>query len=112
MLHTLKQKNKSVTFCWIPSHIGIEGNEKVDSYAKDAISFPTSVKILPIEGYLAYTKQIVREKWQSERAELNYNSNKLREIKDTVHPWISSYQKIRRDEVVLTRLRIGHSKLT
>ena len=35
-----------------------------------------------------------------------------REIKETVQPWTSSYQKIRKDEVLLTRLRIGHTRLT
>ena len=62
IIHTLKQQKTSITFCWIPSHIGIEGNERVDIYAKDAISLRPSISILPIEDYLSYTKQLVKEK--------------------------------------------------
>ena len=105
------QQNISITFCWIPSHIGIEGNEKADSYAKEAISLRPSISLVPVEDYLSYTKQLIKEKWQNEWSELN-NNNKLREIKDTTKPWISSSQNNRRNEVILTRLRIGHSKLT
>ena len=32
--------NKDITFCWIPSHIGIRGNEKADSTAKSALDMP------------------------------------------------------------------------
>ena len=111
ILHTLKQRQIFVTFCWIPSHIGIDGNEKVDSYAKEAISLPLVVKTLPVEDYLAYVKQITVNKWQNEWSEFT-NSNKLKEIKDTTQSWSSSSQIIRRNEVVLTRLRIGHTRLT
>ena len=38
--------NKKIVFCWIPSHIGIQGNEVVDKQAKTSLSFePTSFKI-------------------------------------------------------------------
>ena len=34
----LKGKNKDVLFCWLPSHIGIEGNEEADEAAKRALT--------------------------------------------------------------------------
>ena len=40
-------------------------------------------------------------------------TNKLRNIKDTINPWPSScLAKNRREETILTRLRIGHTNLT
>ena len=38
--------NKDIVLCWIPSHIGILGNEMVDQQAKTSLSLePTSFKI-------------------------------------------------------------------
>ena len=33
---------KRIVFCWLPSHIGIRGNEKADETAKSALSLPQS----------------------------------------------------------------------
>ena len=30
--------SKSIIYCWIPSHIGIYGNEKVDKSAKESLN--------------------------------------------------------------------------
>ena len=37
--------SKEIVLCWIPSHIGIQGNEKIDKQAKTSLSLePTSFK--------------------------------------------------------------------
>ena len=37
---------KEIVLCWIPSHIGIQGNEMVDKQAKTSLSLePTTFKI-------------------------------------------------------------------
>ena len=36
LLTTLDRDGKSVTFCWVPSHVGIIGNERADEAAKRA----------------------------------------------------------------------------
>ena len=37
LLWLLSGNGTHVRFCWIPSHCGIEGNEKVDQLAKDSL---------------------------------------------------------------------------
>ena len=32
----LQSKHKRVQFCWVPSHVGVIGNEQVDKLAKEA----------------------------------------------------------------------------
>ena len=38
--------------------------------------------------------------------------NKLHEINDTFHPLLKIYSDNRKEDIILTRLRIGHSRLT
>ena len=107
----MKSQRISVTLCWIPSHIGLEGNEKADMYAKEAKGLPISIQLIPVEDYIRYIKSAVKKKWQNFWTE-NYQNNKLKELKDTVDVWPSSYQKDRKNSTTLTRLRIGHTRLT
>ena len=49
---------KTVIYCWIPSHIGIYGNEKVDKNAKDSLNLePTDFKI-PFNNFKTFYQQI------------------------------------------------------
>ena len=101
-----------VNLCWIPSHVGIEGNEQADKLAKEATILPCLPKKLPIEDYQTDIKRQVKNSWHNEWNAVPV-TNKLRAIKDSVNPWQSSFQaKNRREETILTRLRIGHTNLT
>jgi hypothetical protein len=55
-------------------------------------------------------RQSVLAKWQRDWDCIL--DNKLREVKPVVHAWRSSSCPVRRDEVVVTRLRICHTRLT
>lgn len=110
-LNKLYLSNCQISFCWIPSHKGIKGNELADQLAKNS----NSAEILPILNHkdikISYKKSVYNS-WDTKWKLFPPNQFKLREIKDSIVPWNSSNRKSHKEEVVLTRLRIGHSFLT
>ena len=56
--------HKYVTFCWVPSHVCIQGNERLDALARLALNEPnTNIKI-PYAYLLSYVKLHLRKNWQ------------------------------------------------
>ena len=55
-------------------------------------------------------KSRVKSKWNEEWS--NIRHNKLRTIKEFAGPWPSSNSEKRKESIILTRLRIGHTKVT
>ena len=80
--------NKEIVLYWIPSHIGIQGNEMVEMQEKTSLSLePTSFKI-PFSNFKPSINKYILNEWQTSW----YNSigNKLLEIK----PIIGEYQSV------------------
>ena len=78
---------KEIGLCWIPSHIGIQGNEMVDKQAKTSLSLePTSFKI-PFSNFKPSINKYILEEWQTSWN--NSIGNKLLDIK------VSKVAKIR-----------------
>ena len=99
---TLKTLQKDVVFCWIPSHVGIHGNEVADKALKGRkINIP-----LPFTDLRPIVKQFTRKQW-SDFLSLQ-PENKLH----AVQPTLGCSALSCREEIVLRRLRIGHSFLT
>ena len=111
IFHKLKETGKNIELCWVPAHVGIRGNEEADRAAKAAIAMTKANIKIPISDFLPTLKSFIFNKWQTLWNE-EPETNKLKQIKLEVTPWETSQQKDRYTEVVLTRLRIGHTRLT
>ena len=108
--HHLQIHGKQVIFVWTPSHMGINGNELADDRAKFAAEFdpPENIPIRNTDLKI-HLKQSVMERWQEE---WNATDAKLKEIKQEVNKWKSTTSLTRREQSVISRLRIGHTNLT
>jgi ribonuclease HI len=108
-LNIAHKKDKEISFCWIPGHVGIEGNENADMKAKAAISKQTSVPYILKSDLNSTIIAAIRNKWKEEWQSIN---NKLSSVKPIVHNWKSSFRRTRKEEVILARVRTGHTRLT
>ena len=104
-------KNKNIQICWVPAHIGLKGNEWADTLAKEIRNQTPTYQNVPMIDYTSLIKQNHKKLWLEEWLKRPM-SNKLRQIKEDVNKWPSSQQPKREVEVILTRLRIGHSRIT
>lgn len=110
---SLKKNGKAVVFVWIPSHVRIKGNQIADQAAKEASRNGVDENIpIRAEDVKIALKQKILDSWQTE---WNHTVAKLRAVKPMVHPW-PNMQNLRglnrREQTVVTRLRIGHTNAT
>ena len=101
-------KLKEVTFCWIPSHVGIENNEKVDRVAVSAACRREEYIPVDYRDWYPVIKSAIMEDWNKG---WKVARQKMYEVKKTVGDW-KHVRLTRREEVVITRLRTGHCRLT
>ena len=109
-LYKLDVLCKKVVFAWIPSHTGIKGNEKADKLAKEALKLEVTKIQIPYTDLKSKINIYIRRKWQTSW-DLN-PVNKLYQHQSVIKPHNTIPLTKRRDDIVLTRVRIGHSHLT
>ena len=102
--------SETVIYFWIPSHIGIYGNEKVDKNAKESLNLEMTDFKIPLNNFKPFINKYVYNKWQTLWNETSFN--KLKEIEPIVNHHSLVPKLFRREEIVLTRLRIGHTRIT
>ena len=106
----LAGRGQLLIFIWCPSHIGISGNETADSLAKQALALSITQLPVPYTDLKPYIKSFIKSKWQRDWD--GCIENKLHAIQPLLGVWPGGSRASRREEIVLTRLRLGHTYLT
>ena len=107
----LKFLGWDISFQWVPSHCGVEGNEIADSIADfghshDIIdNYPTE-----LNEVLTSLKKTYSRKW-SELWEVDKQTCPLGRYKHTLDPWPHTRHHKRALDVIMTRLRLNHTRL-
>ena len=109
---SLNDKGTRVRFCRIPSHCGINGNERVDQLAKDTLDQDidplASVHYTDMKPLVnSYIQMLVQTKWG-----VAVHGRDLYPVKPTLGPPKKCQHLTRNEEVQINRLRIGHTKAT
>ena len=102
--------NKKVVLAWVPSHVGIKGNEKADELAKQALNFNVLDLKVPYTDLKVNVNSVFKQKWQT-----HWNAcpdNKLFQINPTVGDFYVWTGLSRREEILITRACIGHTYFT
>lgn len=113
LLAHIRNMGLTVEFCWVPAHIGVKGNEIADHIAKDTIGKEHIDIHIPLgKGEAkALIKTEIMKRWQKEW-ETEPKGRQFFHVQS--HVWgkrITSMGFNRHEEVVYTRLRLGHTGL-
>ena len=101
-----------IVFCWLPSHIGTAGNEEADKAAKDALLIEVLPFKVPFSDFKPLINSFIQDVWQRSWTDPSNQENKLFVIKPNISEWLPGFRSNRREEIILARLRIGHTHMT
>lgn len=109
-LFRIERAGCQVRFVWVPSHSGItEGNERADTLAEASLLRENIDLSIPLGRCECYSvcRDKLEHQWQTEWAEYRKGRHSL--LIPITKRW--KLNSGRRDDLVLTRLRLGHCGL-
>ena len=101
-----------IVFCWLPSHVGISGNEEADKAAKGALSLEVLPFKVPFIHFKPLINNFIKNVWQHSWSDPANQNNKLFTIKPGLGEWLPGLRTNCREDIILARLRIGHLHIT
>ena len=109
----IQTSRKTVKFCWVPSHRNIAGNERADTAAGRARNRVEQRQYrIPYTDFYPKVKQFIRNKWQRRWTQCDaVRPNKLYAIQPELGEF-EIFGLTRKEEAVIHRIRIGHTRLT
>lgn len=111
ILQQLLQNRYSITLCWSPGHVGIEGNSRADKNAKEAaLMVGPYLPSASSDDKQTFFKHKLTKDWESEWREQQH-LNRLSQLTSgrVTHHQSATVKNTRRDQVILSRLKIGHT---
>ena len=112
LVYQIRNAGGNVQFSWIPSHVGIRGNEKADKLAKESLLLEPSNIQLKHECSSTYKdiRDIFIKQWQ-DRWSSETKGCFYAKLVPEVSLKTKFSNKYRQKEKAITRLRFGHSLL-
>lgn len=112
LLVTNKNQDNNITFVWIPSHIGIYGNERADLAAKEGTKLPhpninNYTTAAELKGNIYRTSLKKHNVIWKEKSVNTWLYN----VKPVITGNITMYSKVRKIDTCITRIMLGRCKI-
>ena len=110
--HQLADNGCTLIILWVPGHCNIAGNVIADTQAKAAVHCDRLLDIdVGYTDHLSTLRHAINERFN--QMWVNYRpTTSLKDVKDMVGHWDTCKRQNRREEIILCRLRLGHTRYT